>query len=202
MLLHRFLNIPVSQLLSSLCNRWGNWVKQSVSRFFKITKLEIISCNLRAEAMFFHTLPSAKATSRPRKDPYFPCVMLWKYLFKAEACKNNTLLACLHMVTLWPWNSQRICGKQPHTLPWRVCFPHLAFRGRGCQPPPLVSQQGPGPTSLLFDLGCFPTRTFLVFTSVHAFYWKQWQNLPRKQLLLHFLTEPPLSLPLYSLFPI
>lgn len=108
---------------------------------------------------------------------FFLCVMFWKYLFKAESRKNNILLACLHTVTLWPLNSRRIYGKWSHKRQW-VCFPHLAFRCclspsssvlRGCSHCPsnwLTTGPRSHFTSVLFWR--FPTRTLLVFTSMHS----------------------------------
>ena len=108
--------------------------------------------------------------------------MFWKCLSRVNLV-ITTLLACLHMLTLWASNSQRTSGKQSRKLCWSL-FPigfHLwkvASRGSlstslsnfprcsHCQSNRLPT--GPILVSLLSDLGGFPSSTALVFKSVHS----------------------------------
>lgn len=107
--------------------------------------------------------------------------MFWNICSRLKLIKINTLLACLHMLTMWP--SMLTYGKQSHKQQWSL-FPihfHLlevASRSNlsisssifhGCSH--CQSNRGtidPIFISLLFDFGGFPSRTFLVFKTMQS----------------------------------
>lgn len=80
-----------------------------------------------------HVLPhptlGKRNISTKQGSVFFLCVMFWKYLFKAEACKNNTLLACLHMVQFRDPQTLRGSTGSNRTHCGGVCSLYLAFRG-------------------------------------------------------------------------
>lgn len=185
MLSHGFLDISCLLLLLSPCNRWGNWGKWRLSRFFKITKLKIILCNLTAELMFLTTSSLAKQTSQLHKGQCTSYVKCSGNICSRLKLRKQYSLAYLHVLTMWSSNSQRIYGKpsyKPYLGKWSpfpIYFHLLTWLPEAdCQSPyppvqvaltviKIVSPQVPFLFPFYLILGFFP-ENLLIFKSMHS----------------------------------
>lgn len=109
------LQVRYYLLLSSPYNRWGNWGKWKLSRFFKITKLEIISCNLTAEPILLKHFILGKKTTK--QESVF-------FLYK---CSRNiySRLKLVKSILFFVMYAGWLCDPQTHRM-WET----MLFQGQ------------------------------------------------------------------------